>query len=335
MKVPFHLLVALLLTQLFAAAAASSGRDQDGGRKLRLQARAEGSSLQTAAKQSAASVTAGVQLTAAAVAAAVMAKPVWCSNAEAIQAAKEACKEGGRLLYVGLVSAPHNVERRSIARSKYLDAFRKVGLNDCIRMEFVIGHEPFRTGGQGSVATPEEMQLEKELEEEQESHKDILRVPVPESYLNLPDKTLALMSEAVIANYSFVAKIDDDRLPNLPAILSLIRGANPASFLYSGFFLWDKQLYPNQVGSDGKFVPYFAGPSYLLSRGLAQRVAIKDETRSAEFMAYGSSSEDIDMGRWVAQAEELSGKKVRRETVPLSFPLCDRKGCQASGYSSR
>merc|ERR1711860_426470 len=156
---------------------------------------------------------------------------------------------------------------------------------------------------QGTLMTKKQIQSEWLLAEESKRFQDIVRIALPESYENLPDKTLQIFAHAVQAGYAFIVKMDDDQQPDLIAIQELAKSTNPQSMLYAGNRLWSPHgrhyVWPGQVGRDGKFVQYFGGPCYMLSYELARRIAVEDRSQSIELIRTGSASEDVDMGRWV------------------------------------
>lgn len=253
---------------------------------------------------------------------------------EARAAASNVCLDRGRLVFIGILSAPHNLYRRNLARTVFLNDFHEAGFDHCIKVRFIIGHEEFSTSHQGQTATPEQMQTEKEMEEEQRRYGDVVRVPVPESYKSLPDKVLALLSVSLAENFDFVAKVDDDMVPDLSTMLPLITGVDADTFLYSGRYLWSSMRYNSQLGANKDFAPYFGGPTYLLSHALAHQILVEDGQLTFQFLSYGSKSEDIDMGKWVQMAHTLSGKQVQYRQAHLSYELCGPGGCQRAGYDN-
>ena len=66
------------------------------------------------------------------------------------------------------------------------------------------------------------------------------------------------------------------------------------------------------AGPDGTTAPFHSGPSYVLSSGLARSIFVRDRLHTTFFYAYGSSSEDANMGKWVQYAEQVRGVAVRK-----------------------
>lgn len=220
-----------------------------------------------------------------------------------------------KLLYVGIMSAPDNRQKRDVVRKSYLNELRKKHTDGRVFAKFIIGHVPFTSYAQGTLGTPEQLKLEKQLEEEEKAHGDILRVPLPEKYENLPDKVIHSLQHGLQQQYSFLMKIDDDMDMNIDETEKFVAEHSPDKFIYAGASNWATPAYESQKGPDGKFAPYFAGPCYMLSRGLAHQILEVHGAHTAEFIRYGSSSEDVDMGRWV-QFEKKVGGKVSYITFP-------------------
>lgn len=210
-----------------------------------------------------------------------------------------------RWVDVSILSAPANVDQRTQIRASWLDALRRSPLGRCVRAFFVIGHaelsEEQQPRRQGVVADEEQMALEKKLDQEARDYGDITRIALPDKYQNLPDKTLMAVQRSVRDGFGFVLKVDDDQFLDTGVVQTWMLKLDPKALIYGGVGLFREVTSPTQLGpgSDGDFKPYFSGTAYLLSQALAERVALP---RSAEFVSYGTSSEDVDMGRWVEQA---------------------------------
>lgn len=202
-----------------------------------------------------------------------------------------------RLLYMAILSGPRNKDRRQQCRQSYVNSVRK-GIWKGVTAEFIIGHLPYEGSGQGTLPTSHMMKVEKEILQERKEHGDIARIVLPERYENLPDKTYYILRRAAQQGWQWVLKIDDDQMPVMRGVLAFCKCTDWRLNVYAGAYLWDRAAYNSQKGADGQFAAYFSGPGYLVSYGLAQNVAIIHESQTAEFLTYGSSSEDVDMGRW-------------------------------------
>jgi len=230
--------------------------------------------------------------------------------------------DSGRILYVGVMSAPGYRKRRDVVRSTYLNALRKNNSDGRILAEFIIGHEPFTSKAQGTVGTPEQLQLEEEIAKEAEVFGDIRRIPVPDAYENLPDKVIQLLDKGLQKHYNFYMKIDDDQVLNVNAAERLLSQHSSTELLYAGISIFSSLTSKLQLGPLGQvdFVSYFSGRCYMLSWALAHQIVEVHGGHTAGFLRYGQSSEDVDMGRWV-QWESTLGHNVTVENVPgLTMP---------------
>jgi len=229
-----------------------------------------------------------------------------------------------QFIYIGVLSAPNNFKRREQARRRWLkDTRAKFGQEARVRAEFIVGHTPLYSDPhvQGVLAPETALQTERQLDEESKLYNDIRRIPLAETYLTLPDKSLQTLQLGVTAGYRYIVKIDDDRDLHVSELMSFCSRMIQVDNVYAGDNLWKKKGYTSQLGADGKFVPYFGGPAYLLSHGLAAKI-LHETSNGASFLLTGSSSEDVDMGRWVKEAKHL-GANVQFETFGLSEPIPD------------
>eukprot|EP00931_Biecheleriopsis_adriatica_P063689 TRINITY_DN38619_c0_g1_i1.p1 TRINITY_DN38619_c0_g1~~TRINITY_DN38619_c0_g1_i1.p1 ORF type:complete len:273 (+),score=60.30 TRINITY_DN38619_c0_g1_i1:73-891(+) len=226
-------------------------------------------------------------------------------------------------VYIGIISAPGNLARRTAVREAWLTELRSKGV---FQAEFIIGRAPIggveglKSGAQGARAKEAELAMEKELADEEQKYGDIRRVPALEAYAELPAKVLGLFAHGVQEKYDFVVKIDDDQMFSPSDAERFFQSRPPEDPLYAGNYLWSEKHYNSQLGADGKFTPYFGGPCYALSLPLATKIAEHDLLHSAAYESYGSTSEDVDMGKWVKAAQD-NGMAVKIETFQLSSAL--------------
>lgn len=230
-------------------------------------------------------------------------------------------------VYIGVISAPMNVQKRREVRERWLTAVRQRfavedGERPRVQAEFIIGRQPINNGQtgreQGAKATDGETSREELLVSEAEEHGDIYRIPAAESYAELPDKVLLMLGHALDGGYSFIVKIDDDQHLDIDTLISTVESADLHDPLYAGPF-------HRQAGADDEFVPYFGCPCYMLSSVLANGIAREHLEHSVAYNTYGSTSEDVDMGRWVAYEDQFFSKAGTRavefRTVELSTTL--------------
>mmetsp|Transcript_125271 Transcript_125271/g.198562 ORF Transcript_125271/g.198562 Transcript_125271/m.198562 type:complete len:262 (+) Transcript_125271:68-853(+) len=221
-----------------------------------------------------------------------------------------------KVVYIGVISAPRNIEKRMRVRQSYLTKLREANTDGRVLAEFIIGHEALVGVGhqQGIQARLEDQKLEEEIIAEAKTFGDVRRIMLPETYQNLPDKTLHFLQQGVALKYDFLLKADDDQEVDLEFVEKYASNHNGSELIYAGRSLFDKEAYASQEGADGKFVPYFSGSCYLLSFGLANLIVGVNSTHTGQFLSYGSSSEDVDMGRWVEWEKRL-GHDVIYETL--------------------
>lgn len=232
----------------------------------------------------------------------------------AARAANATLIEQDRLLFIGILSKPQHFAERDLCRKAYVTALREANVKGCVRASFYIGHEHFSSAKQGAKPTLEQIELERRLAEEQKLYGDVVRLPLPEEYQNLPDKVLQVLDRGVRERYAFILKVDDDHVPTMNVIMNNIEQLDPKGLFYAGKYLWDPELVPfvdAQKGPRGDSKSYFSGPIYLLSYGLAKMIADEDMSSSAAFMSYGTSAEDLDMGYWVSAQKQRSGQNVK------------------------
>lgn len=222
-----------------------------------------------------------------------------------------------RLVYIGVLSAPTHQRIRHRARAAWITALRhkspRAGMPE-VWAEFIIGHLPFaKNMGSSQLASPCQVAVENDLEEESRLYQDIRRIPLAETYSRLPDKTLLTLAIGVELGYKFVVKLDDDWLPNTRILAHRVKPINPKDLVFGGNYMWHTAKYTFQRGADKGFEPYFSGRSYFASWELAWRIAKANMSLSAEYHRYGCSSEDVDMGRWVSHENATHTKIIHVE----------------------
>jgi plasmid maintenance system killer protein len=210
-----------------------------------------------------------------------------------------------RFIYVGVPSAPENFQRRQSVRKAWLTSLSELH-SDSIQVKFVIGHADFQSSNQGSLPSDSTSRLERHLACEAASYGDIERIPMVDTYRSLPDKVLHLFALGVEKQYRLIVKIDDDQLLDTKSLFEFVLNAsNPEGLVYAGNELFSSPRKTTQYGADHKFTRYFSGPSYLLSWKLAWQITKNNKDDGSAYLTYGSSSEDVDMGKWVASQERI------------------------------
>jgi len=243
-------------------------------------------------------------------------------------------ERGDLLVFIGYLSAPGNQEKRKWLRDTCFPRIRddcwvfnttteksksndvgihphegRPGWGASCDGRFFIGHpnDPAAASSrqghkQGALATNVEIDLARSLQNESDHFRDIQMIPMRDSYIELPDKTLSILRHGVQSGAETILKIDDDQCPNMTKVLEVAISTPRNVARYVGGYRWEGTEYDSMKGADGSIDPYMSGPGYLLSRSLAHAVAVDDINHSVLYMPYGSSSEDVDMGKWFAHA---------------------------------
>jgi len=168
---------------------------------------------------------------------------------------------------------------------------------------------------QGMLASDADAKAGTSLMQEAADFGDIEVLSFAETYANLPLKTLGIMKFAAEHGYSYMMKIDVEYCVHVPAVLAAIREherLHPGTELYLGDKAWHGTEYDSMKQKDGVRVPFGRGLTWGLSLGLAQLIAQADWIHSVLYLSYGSSSEDVDLARWVLYAVETHGVAVER-----------------------
>ena len=173
-----------------------------------------------------------------------------------------------------------------------------------------------RGHAQGALATADEIAAAERLQGESDEFGDMQMIPMRDMYNDLPDKTLAIVQHGALSGARAVVKLDDDMCPDISKVLNIARKTPSNVARYVGIDLWKGTEYKSLQGADGSIAHYMSGPVYLLSAALAKAVAIDDINHSVLFMKYGTSSEDVNMGKWFEYAKTTHPElRFKRETV--------------------
>ena len=135
-----------------------------------------------------------------------------------------ALKSQSTFLVIVIISHPKNLERRNVIRQTWLN-IKDRNIRKEVLPLFVVGNENLSE------------LVAKNLEEETSSNKDVLVLPIQETYTSLTQKVLASIVQVERnVKFSFLLKVDDDSFVNLPVMLDELRNSNYNSGLYWGFF---------------------------------------------------------------------------------------------------
>lgn len=238
------------------------------------------------------------------------------------------------LLYIGYLSAPGNREKRDVLRETCFPRIRAAclahgrntttgggpGWGTACAGGFFVGRPgdvAAHTGKlQGANATATEIALAESLAAENAAFGDLELIPLRDAYADLPLKTLAILRAGAASGVAAVLKIDDDMCPDMEKVLQIARHTPRHVARYVGQYQWRGTEYRSMQGADGSVDPYMSGPVYIVSGVLARAVAFDDWVHSVLYMPYGSSSEDVNMGKWFAHANRTHPElEFVRQTV--------------------
>ena len=147
------------------------------------------------------------------------------------------------------------------------------------------------------------------LKEEGKTFGDIVVLPYRDTYQDLTLKTILLLRYAFRKKVDVVVKIDEEICINLDKIPT----EDP---LYFGGYMFSGTEYGTQKGYDNTTVPYFSGNTYGLSRSVLRWFGKLLWNTSLFYEMYGSSSEDVNVGRWVKMLNKsIEYKLIKGLTV--------------------
>lgn len=121
-------------------------------------------------------------------------------------------------LFVAIISAPSYFHNRKIIRQTWLRDLKMrsdLGSVNLVGYAFVVG-------------LPENEEIQKQIEEENETYRDILQIEMIDHYYNLTVKVVGLLNwmNDYCSQVDFVLKIDDDVYVNTKNFLTVIRSLN-------------------------------------------------------------------------------------------------------------
>uniref|UniRef100_A0A0A9YDT9 Hexosyltransferase n=1 Tax=Lygus hesperus TaxID=30085 RepID=A0A0A9YDT9_LYGHE len=135
---------------------------------------------------------------------------------------------------------------------------------------------------------------------EQQTHSDLLIVPVVDSYQNLTAKVLSTFEQLVNRRtFKYVVKADDDTYLNVEGIRQELKVA-PERRFYWGYFHGAAHVFRNGKYKEtewflaDRYLPYALGGAYVLSYDLVQYIV----NNGPLFSKY--KSEDVTVGTWLA-----------------------------------
>ena len=157
---------------------------------------------------------------------------------------------------------------------------------------------------QGRLISRDQHRVLDNIKTEQRAHNDVILLPYRDTYQDLPLKTIALIRYAHRHRVHTLVKIDEEfclRPHRVPK-------SDPS---YFGSYLFSGTEYKSQRGYDNMSAPYFSGYTYGLSHSVLKWLVTQLWDTSLLYELYGSSSEDVDVGRWV----QMLHKDIEYKTV--------------------
>ena len=161
-------------------------------------------------------------------------------------------------LLVMVLTAPKNQERRDIIRKTWANIHKN--LRDQFLLYFVLGN---------SELNDETLDL---INDEKAKHKDILALPMIDSYQTLTSKVLASFVQlSRNVKFEYLLKVDDDSYVQLPKMLEELKNSNFDKSLYWGFFDGRAPVFLKGKWAEkeyhlcDKYIPYALGGGYVLS----------------------------------------------------------------------
>merc|ERR1712113_227672 len=237
-------------------------------------------------------------------------------------------------IYFGILTPPQNHERREKWRE---NCGKRLTARGIIDWQFIIGRPSFsevnRDDHKYHKATPEEAEMSNNIMKESEKYNDILFVGGREYYRDTTDKVLRLFEQGDDLDYDFIGKIDDDhciREESLDQLLSEVfpsyikdqsrkRPNNKQKLLWGTPYMFNGDEYETMKGPNGEVAPFSQGAAYVFGRKLVQEI-LDDNAFVYNYMAYGTSCEDANVGKWVQHVlqkhpeYEINNVNIKLET---------------------
>ena len=167
-------------------------------------------------------------------------------------------KHKDTFLLVMVLTAPKNQERRNIIRQTWANIHKN--LRDQFLLYFILGN---------SELSDETLDM---INDEKAKHKDILALPMIDSYQTLTSKLLASFVQlSRNVKFEYLLKVDDDSYVQLPMILEELKNSNFDKSLYWGFFDGRAPVFSKGKWAEkdyrlcDKYIPYALGGGYVLS----------------------------------------------------------------------
>jgi len=195
-------------------------------------------------------------------------------------------------LYIGVLSAPQNLEKRNAIRQTWLSRIDALPIS----YSFYIGR------------IEDNVKIHDQILKENEEFQDISLVDIFDSYRNIHWKTRKIISDGFDNQAAFVMKTDDDSFIRIFELFEELLHLNYKKALYIGLMNYDQDLVQRDSTSPfylpdhqfhDKYYPIFAyGSGYCMSRQLIRMFMKKMEKLPV------ISSEDVGTAQWVKLINE-------------------------------
>jgi len=202
----------------------------------------------------------------------------------------------GRLVFVGVFSAPEYRKRREEVRSSWMSDELITDKFSPVQAKFILG-------------SLEGNPLKAKLLLEQQRYGDMVFLPVKDSYEHLPQKTLAFFSwfnRTKDPTY-FAMKLDDDTFPNFNLIVPKLETVQSEGnyYAYFGGLQWHGPVQRQGKWAETKdfkgdtYPAYMAGSGYALSNSLVRSVLEIHHTDPKRLVVL--RNEDTTIGNFIHQ----------------------------------
>ena len=221
-------------------------------------------------------------------------------------------------VFIAIKSAPRNSQRRLRVRQCVKNS--SFPYRFFVGVPLSVGHE-LHAHNQGGHNTAEEKTIERDLAAEQDAHGDIYALPMRDTYMNLPNKLLGVLTYSYyVSGAAYLVVHDDDFcLDDAKLAHALTLHQCCKQHFYAGTYMFRGTEYTSMRGPANMVAPYYSGGyGTILSRSLVWNL-VRPETwlRHVMWGNYGTSADDCDMGKWVLLAQRMFNISVQMEQISI------------------
>ena len=223
-------------------------------------------------------------------------------------------------------SGPALFEGRKDQRRRCFPEYEKHGL----KATFVVARpsfdsRPHDAHAQGQLGTAKEHELSEKLLSEYQEYGDILFLPHRDYYRDMTEKLIGYLKyDFDYVGSDFVFKTDDEYCLRLGVIDRLIekhKKDHGEKELYAGTFLFQGTEYESMKGPHKELAPFMSGASFGISKGLVKDIISDHWAHTCMYHAYGTSSDDANIGKWISYAKETSGLETEYVVGNINYEL--------------